>query len=126
MAWSDSPSPASARRWQDCGSDSRTDVVLIDGSRVEAIAHKLKILRDERAVVLPGCLLAVYDLFRGIPRILEFSVDAAAGELTRAKEALARIKRDTLIVGDRLYAMGAFFEGNSSGGYAVALSCLSV
>lgn len=87
-----------------------TDVVLIDGSRVAAIAHKLKILWDVRAVVLPGCLLVVYDLFRGIPRILEFSVDAAAGELTRAKEALARIKRDTLIVGDRLYAMGAFFE----------------
>jgi len=87
-----------------------TDVGLIDGSRVAAIAHKLKILWDERAVVLPGCLLVVYDLFRGIPRILEFSVDAAAGELTRAKEVLARIKRDTLIVGDRLYAMGAFFE----------------
>jgi hypothetical protein len=86
------------------------DVVLIDGSRVAAIAHKLKILWDERAVVLPGCLLAVYDLFRGIPRMLEFSVDAAAGELTRAKEALAHIKRGTLIVGDRLYAMGAFFE----------------
>lgn len=87
-----------------------TDVVLIDGSRVAAIAHKLKILWDQRAVVLPGCLLGVYDLFRGIPRILEFSVDAAAGELTRAKEVLVRIKRGTLIVGDRLYAMGAFFE----------------
>lgn len=87
-----------------------TDVVAIDGSRVAAIAHKLKILWDERAVVLPGCLLAVYDLFRGIPRVLEFSVDAAAAELTRAKEVLARIKRGTLIVGDRLYAVGAFFE----------------
>jgi hypothetical protein len=86
------------------------DVLLIDGSRVAAIAHKLKILWDVRAVVLPGCLLGVYDLFRGIPRILEFTVDAAAGELTRAKEALARIKPDTLIVGDRLYAMGAFFQ----------------
>lgn len=87
-----------------------TDVMLIDGSRVAAIAHKLKILWDVRAVVLPGCVLAVYDLFRGIPRILEFTVDAAVGELTRAKEVLARIKPDTLIVGDRLYAMGAFFE----------------
>jgi hypothetical protein len=87
-----------------------TDVVLIDGSRVAAIAHKLKILWNERAVVLPGCLLVVYDLFRGIPRILEFSVDAAAGELTRAKAVLTRVKRDTLIVGDRLYAMGAYFE----------------
>lgn len=87
-----------------------TDVVAIDGSRVAAIAHKLKILWHERAVVLPGCLLAVYDLFRGIPRVLEFSVDAAAAELTRATEVLARIPRGTLIVGDRLYAVGAFFE----------------
>lgn len=87
-----------------------TDVLIIDGSRVAAIARKLKILWDERAVVLPGCLLAVYDLFRGIPRILEFCVDAAAGEMTRAKAALQCIKKGTLIVGDRLYSAAAFFE----------------
>ena len=87
-----------------------TDVFVIDGSRVAAIAHKLKILWDERAVVLPGCLLGVYDLFRGIPRIVDFCADAAAAEMTRAKDALKRVARGTLIVGDRLYGTAAFFE----------------
>src|SRR5216683_3013476 len=32
-------------------------VVVFDGSRLAAIAHRLKLLWDERAVVLPGCLL---------------------------------------------------------------------
>jgi len=87
-----------------------TEVFVIDGSRVAAIAHKLKILWDERSVVLPGCLLAVYDLFRGIPRIVDFCADAAAAEMTRAKNALKGIARGTLIVGDRLYCAAAFFE----------------
>src|SRR4029453_8638713 len=33
------------------------DVVILDGSRLAAITHRLKLLWDERAVVLPGCLL---------------------------------------------------------------------
>src|SRR5438876_8649378 len=32
-------------------------VVSLDGSRLAAIAHRLKLLWNERAVVLPGCLL---------------------------------------------------------------------
>ncbi len=58
-----------------------TGVLIIDGSRLAAIAHKLKILWEEQAVVLPGCLLVVYDLLRRIPWLVEFSVDAAASEL---------------------------------------------
>ena len=47
-------------------------VVLLDGSRLAAIAHRLKLLWNERAVVLPGCLLGVYDLGRGLCRALYF------------------------------------------------------
>lgn len=86
------------------------DVLVIDGSRLEAIAHRLKILWDERAVILPGCLIALYDLFRGLPRHLEFCADAAASEMTRAKAILGRIRRGTLLLGDRLYCTGDFFE----------------
>ena len=60
--------------------------------------------------MLPGCLLGVYDLFRGIPRIVDFCADAAAAEMTRAKDALKRVARGTLIVGDRRYGAAAFFE----------------
>lgn len=87
-----------------------TDVLVIDGSRLAAIAHKLKILWNERAVVLPGCLIGVYDLFRGIPRLLSFCADAAASESKRAIAVLEKIKRGTLIVGDRLYCTAQFFE----------------
>lgn len=86
------------------------DVLILDGSRLAAIAHRLKLLWNERAVVLPGCLLAVYDLGRGLCRGLYFSADAAASEMTRAKAALAEVARDTLVVGDRLYCTADFFE----------------
>jgi hypothetical protein len=84
-------------------------VVILDGSRLAAIAHRLKLLWNERAVVLPGCLLGVYDLGRGLCRRLYFSADAAASEMTRAKAALGELTRDTLMLGDRLYGTADFF-----------------
>jgi len=86
-----------------------TAIVILDGSRLAAIAHRLKLLWNERAVVLPGCLLGVYDLGRGLCRQLSFSADAAASEMTRAKAALAELGRDTLVLGDRLYGTADFF-----------------
>src|ERR671910_639248 len=86
-----------------------TAIVILDGSRLAAIAHRLKLLWNERAVVLPGCLLGVYDLGRGLCRQLTFSADAAASEMTRAKALVATLARDTLVLGDRLYATADFF-----------------
>jgi len=86
-----------------------TDVLVIDGSRLAAVARKLKILWNERSVVLPGCLIALYDLFRGIPRILEFCADAAASESKRALAVLDQVNAGVLIVGDRLYCTAQFF-----------------
>jgi hypothetical protein len=85
-------------------------LVVFDGSRLAAIARRLKLLWDERAVVLPGCLLGVYDLGRGLCRALVFDADAAASELKRAVAALDRLARDTLVLGDRLYGTAAFFQ----------------
>jgi len=84
-------------------------VVVIDGSRLAAIAHRLKLLWAERAVVLPGCLLVVYDLGHGLCRTLDFCADAAAGELARAQAAVATLPRDTLVLADRLYGTGVWF-----------------
>lgn len=84
-------------------------VVIIDGSRLAAIAHRLKLLWNERAVVLPGCLLGVYDLGRGLCRRLTFSADAAASEMIRAKGGLADLARNTLVLGDRLSGTADFF-----------------
>jgi hypothetical protein len=90
------------------------EIVVVDGSRLDAVAHRLKLLRDVRAPVLPGCVTAFYDLYRGIIRHLDFHPDAAAGELPRAIAALEKVPRDTLLVGDRLYGVGAFFAALTS------------
>ena len=91
-------------------------VVVVDGSRLAAIAHRLKLLWAERAVVLPGCLLAVYDLSHGLCRTLDFCADAAAGELTRAQAAVAALPRDTLVLADRLYGNGVWFAALAAQG----------
>jgi hypothetical protein len=79
-------------------------VYLIDGSRLDAMARKLKILWDERAVVLPGCLTVIYDLFHGMARQVLFNPDAAASEFQRAIPLLSSLPAGALLVGDRLYA----------------------
>jgi len=87
-----------------------TTVVAIDGSRLDKIAHRLKILWREKAAVLPGCLLAVYDLFRGVATQLWFDPDAAASEFTRALVAVEHLEPGTLALGDRLYCTNALFR----------------
>jgi hypothetical protein len=83
---------------------------VVDGSRLDSIAHRLKILWNDRSVILPGCILALYDLGHGIVRYLSFDRDAAAGEGPRAKAALSSVPPDTLLLGDRLYSNGDFFR----------------
>jgi hypothetical protein len=87
-----------------------TDVVVFDGSRLDKVLHRLKILWSEKAAVLPGCLLAVYDLFRGITTQLWFDADAASSEFNRAVTASECLAEGTLVLGDRLYCTPAFFR----------------
>lgn len=87
-----------------------SDVVIFDGSRLDKIAHRLKILWSEKAAVLPGCLLAVYDIFRGIATQLWFDVDAAASEHERAMMAAECLGSGTLVLGDRLYCTVKLFR----------------
>jgi hypothetical protein len=86
-----------------------TSICAIDGSRLDAIAHRLKILWDVRSTILPGCLEVVYDLSRGIPRAFRFDPDAAASEIGRARGVLDEVLPGTLLLGDRLYATAEFF-----------------
>ena len=96
------------------------NVLLVDGSRLDALVHQLKMLRRHRRVVLAGCVTAYYDLWRGIPRRIFFYADAAKAELTRALETLSWIPKGTLLVGDRLYCSVKFFAAlNALGIYGV-------
>jgi hypothetical protein len=92
------------------------EVWLVDGSRLDAVAKRLKLLWDVRARVLPGSLTAFYDLYRGIIRHLAFNADAAAAELPRAVAALDQVPKGTLLLGDRLYGVGVFFSALSERG----------
>lgn len=86
------------------------EVWVLDGTRLDAVAHRLRITWDVRSPLLPGCLLVCYDLFRGFCRLVAFCGDAARSELGRAPDLLPHIPRDTLVVGDRLFASVAFCE----------------
>ena len=86
------------------------EIWMLDGSKLDAIRHRLKILWEENGVFLPGCLSAVYDLGRGITRALVFSPDAAEHELKRTEEALSHVPAGTLMMGDRAYALPAFIR----------------
>ena len=88
---------------------SFSSVLIVDGTVLDRVAHRLKVLWDERSVVLPGRLLVLYDLFRGAPAAVEFQEDAKAHEVPALKAILDDVAPDALIVGDRLYcAMGLF------------------
>lgn len=85
-------------------------IQIIDGSRLDVIAHRLKILRRQEAAILPGCLTALYDIFRGYAVQLWFDPDAAASEYTRARLVLETLSPRELILGDRLYCSLELFE----------------
>jgi hypothetical protein len=87
-----------------------SEVQIIDASRLDKVAHRLKILWDEDGAVLPGCLTAVYDLYRGIATQLWFDPDAAAAEFNRAEEILPGLTEGTLLMGDRLYCSLEIFR----------------
>ncbi len=87
-----------------------SEIVAIDGSRLDKIAHRLKILWPEKAAILPGCVIAVYDLFRGITTQLWFDPDAAASEFNRALLPIECLRQGALAIGDRLYCTIQLFH----------------
>lgn len=87
------------------------EVWIVDGSGLDAIAHRLKVLWDERVVVLPGSLLVFYDLFRGLPRRVNFFAEAFGSEVVRLEAELASLPRGVLLVGDRAYSSVRLFAG---------------
>jgi hypothetical protein len=105
--------PEAAPRFSSSWSSLRDrfgNVVVMDGSQLAPVARKLKILWNERATILPGTLFVIYDLFRGIPRQVHFSANAAQGEWPRALSALDLLEPDTLVLGDKLFGTAQCFQ----------------
>ena len=77
---------------------------VVDGSRLDRIARRLKVVQGRRQVVLPGAIAASYDPFRGVVTGLDFTPDAAEYELDRANRLFEKMAAGSLVIGDRLYA----------------------
>lgn len=101
--------PEAYARWMMEVREHFPQVAVVDGSRLDAVAHRLKLLWPVRSPVLPGCVTVFYDLFRGISRRVVYSPDAAEGELPRAHGELEWMARGSLLLGDRLYCAMPFF-----------------
>ncbi len=86
------------------------EIHVVDGSRLDAVCHGLKIVHDVRAPILPGCVTAFYDLYRGFCREIIFFPDAAEAELPRGQMALGWMAPGALILGDRLYSSLQYFR----------------
>ena len=99
--------------------DAFPEVLLLDGSRLDRIAHRLKITHKTRAVLLPGAIEVAYDLWRGIPRQVDFTADAAEYEGKRADRILPNLPQGSLVIADRLYAAPQFLRRAVERGIAV-------
>jgi hypothetical protein len=101
--------------------DRFAGVWVADGSKLDAVARRLKVLWDDRRVPLPGSLLAFYDLRHGVLARLAYNPDAQPSELHDAIAGLDDVPEGTLFVGDRLYGVPKFFAALSARGlFAVA------
>jgi hypothetical protein len=89
---------------------------VVDGSMLDAVAHRLKVTWKVRPTLMPGGLVAVYDVLRGIARRVVFQPDAASSEVPRAVEALEGAPSGTLVLADALFCTTKFFDGLSAQG----------
>jgi hypothetical protein len=84
-------------------------VEAVDGSNLDAVARRLKVVWRERATVLPGTMLAFYDVCAGTMSRLVFDPDISGSEFVRSVAALDGVAQNTLLIGDRLYGVPRWF-----------------
>jgi hypothetical protein len=98
-------------------------VLVVDGSRCDAVARRLKVTWDEESVVLPGSLLVLYDLFRGVPRRVRFDADAAAAEVPALKSELDHVPEGALLLADRAFCSHRLFGDLEARGIRAVVRC---
>jgi hypothetical protein len=86
------------------------EIYTLDASRLDPVAHRLKVTRRTTRAVIPGSIEALYDVRRGLIRSLHFDPDGSRAEYTMAEELLGDIPQGSLLVLDRLYATPTFID----------------
>jgi hypothetical protein len=99
------------------------EVFVVDGSRLDAVAHRLKVLWDERVVVLPGSLLVLYDLYRGVPFRVRFDEDSNRAEVPALKCELEGLPKGALLLGDRAFCSHRLFGDLTTRGLWALVRC---
>ena len=102
--------PATYASWLRPLREHFPEILVVDGSRLDAVCHRLKFLWSVREAILPGCVTVFYDVFRGVSRRVLFYPHALEGELPRAQGEMDWIAPGSLIVGDRLYSAPQYFH----------------
>lgn len=101
--------PCFAQEWKDLRSRF-SEIHIVDASTLDAIAHRLKILGNESSGILPGRIMASYDLFRGYAPLLQFSENAMESEIKQLGAILPQIPKGALVIADRLYGVTKAFS----------------
>lgn len=83
---------------------------VLDGSHLDPVARRLKILWEDGRRALPGTILGCYDLMRGTLADLLYAPTPRTSELTLARQALDGLEAGLLLVADRLYGTARFLS----------------
>jgi hypothetical protein len=83
-------------------------IEAVDASDLDQVRRRLKVLWKDRRVPLGGMILGFYDVCAGMIRDLVFEPKVGTSEFGMALQALERVARATLLVGDRLYGVPKF------------------
>jgi hypothetical protein len=88
----------------------------VDGSSLDPVARRLKVLWRDRRTPIPGTVIAFHDLRRGTLARLRYVRDLQPREGPCAREALSEVPEGTLLIGDRLYGVPVFLEATAARG----------
>jgi hypothetical protein len=91
-------------------------ILALDGSSLDRVARRMRVLRRDRRVPMPGFLLAAFDVCRGRLARLHHFRDLHHQELPRAHDVLPLMPKGALLVADRLYAVPSYLDAANRAG----------
>lgn len=94
-------------------------VWVLDGSSLDGVARRLKVLWNDRRVPIPGTVIALYDLCRGRLARLHHTRELQPQEGPCARDLLSQVPAGTLVVGDRLYGQPVFLQAAAEHGVSL-------
>src|SRR5436190_3190876 len=89
-------------RWRGVAERFGGRIWAVDGSSLDPVARRLKVLWRDKRVPIPGTVIAFFDVRRGTPARLRYERELQPQEGVCARQALSDVPRGTLLLGDRL------------------------